>query len=161
MPDKFSVEVKHRTIRTSFLQAEGMGVDLGSSSAVTTKQRTAAKQPTAGSAAREPPVKPTPSPTILSIVAGDASLVRTLLCVAFNLHVRSSLTLALWTLQLMAAAGIVTVAASGLVSLAMVAVDDKLTSVTELRLFSTSMITGSVLFTGALKRLLWIACAVY
>ncbi|EGZ24186.1 hypothetical protein PHYSODRAFT_556794 [Phytophthora sojae] len=99
-----------------------MGVDFGSNSAATMKQRAVAKQPDAGSAAAEPPVKPSPSkPSLLSIVAGDASL-------------------------LMAASGVCTVALSGLVSLTMVALDDNLTSVTELRLFSTSMVTGSVLF---------------
>ncbi|KAE9010192.1 hypothetical protein PF005_g11431 [Phytophthora fragariae] len=96
-----------------------MGIDLGSSSAATTKQRAVAKQSAAGSAAEEPPAKP--SPSLLSIVAGDASL-------------------------LMAASGVCTVALSGLVSFAMVALDDQLTSVTELRLFSPSMVTGSVLF---------------
>ncbi|KAL3661320.1 hypothetical protein V7S43_013525 [Phytophthora oleae] len=97
-----------------------MGLYLGSSSAATTKQRAVAKSSPVGSAAAEPPVKP--SSSFVSIVVGDASL-------------------------LMAASGICTLAVSGLMSLAMVATDDKLASVTELRLFSPSMVTGSVLFT--------------
>ncbi|KAG1689281.1 hypothetical protein DVH05_002349 [Phytophthora capsici] len=95
-----------------------MGVDVGSNSAATMKQRAVAKSLPVGRAEDEPPMKD----GILSIVLGDASL-------------------------LMAASGICTLAVSGLVSLAMVATDDKLTSVTELRLFSPSMVTGSVLFT--------------
>ncbi|KAG7377133.1 Regulator of microtubule dynamics protein 1 [Phytophthora pseudosyringae] len=108
-----------------------MGIDLGSRSAATTKQRAVAKPPTDGSAAAEPPVKPSPpSPSIASIVTGDASL-------------------------LMAASGICTLAVSGLVSMVTVALDDNLTSVTELRLFSPSLVTGSVLFTvGVLNGML-------
>ncbi|KAG2762027.1 hypothetical protein PC129_g977 [Phytophthora cactorum] len=99
------------------------GVDLGSNSAQTTKQRAVAKLTTAGSAKVEPPVKPsTPRQSIASIIAGDASL-------------------------LMAASGICTLVVSGLASLAMVALDDNLMSVSELRLFSPSMVTGSILFT--------------
>ncbi|KAL4115651.1 hypothetical protein PRIC2_012657 [Phytophthora ramorum] len=108
-----------------------MAVDLGSNSAATTKLRAVAKKPTAGSAVAEPLVKPSPpSPSIVSIVAGDASL-------------------------LMAASGICTVVLSGTVSMATVALDANLTSVTELRLFSPSMVTGFVLFTvGALNGML-------
>ncbi|KAL4144193.1 hypothetical protein PRNP1_013332 [Phytophthora ramorum] len=108
-----------------------MAVDLGSNSAATTKLRAVAKKPTAGSAVAEPLVKPSPpSPSIVSIVAGDASL-------------------------LMAASGICTVVLSGIVSMATVALDANLTSVTELRLFSPSMVTGFVLFTvGALNGML-------
>ncbi|OWY94949.1 Transmembrane protein [Phytophthora megakarya] len=106
-----------------------MAIDVGSSSAATTKQRNVAKQSVAGSAAAESPQKPS-SPSIASIIAGDASL-------------------------LMAASGFGTLALSGLVSLTMVALDDKLTSVTELRLFSPSMVTGTVLFTvGVLNAML-------
>ncbi|KAG1699440.1 hypothetical protein DVH05_012855 [Phytophthora capsici] len=98
-----------------------MGVDVGSNSAATMKQRAVAKSLPVGRAEDKPPVTDDRS-SVLSIVLGDASL-------------------------LMAASGICTLAVSGLVSLAMVATDDKLTSVTELRLFSPSMVTGSVLFT--------------
>ncbi|RLN46628.1 hypothetical protein BBJ29_004465 [Phytophthora kernoviae] len=101
-----------------------MGSDLGTNSAATIKQRTVAKQPAAGVAAAEPPVKPS-RPSVMSIVAGDASL-------------------------LMAASGVCTVALSGLVSTAIVAMNDDLSSVTELRLFSPSMVTGSVLLTVGL-----------
>ncbi|CAH0490034.1 unnamed protein product [Peronospora farinosa] len=62
-----------------------------------------------------------PRPSIASIVAGDASL-------------------------LMASSGICIVALSSLVSVVMVSLDDNLSSVTELRLFLPSIVTGSVLF---------------
>ncbi|KAG6976370.1 hypothetical protein JG688_00001431, partial [Phytophthora aleatoria] len=107
--------------RSARKQAKDMGgVDLGSNSAQTTKQRAVAKLT---NAKVEPPVKPsTPRQSIASNIAGDASL-------------------------LVAASGICTLVVSGLASLAMVALDDNLTSVSELRLFSPSMVTGSILFT--------------
>lgn len=97
-----------------------MGSDLGTSSTATIKQRSGAKQQAAGDALAKPSVKPS-SPSIASIVASDASL-------------------------LMAASGVCTAVVSGLVSTAMVALDDDVSSVTELRLFSPSMVTGAVLF---------------
>ncbi|ETK80001.1 hypothetical protein F441_14408 [Phytophthora nicotianae CJ01A1] len=100
-----------------------MGIDLGSNSAATTKQRAVAKSTPADSAAAEPKVKPSPpKQSIVSVITGDASL-------------------------LMAASGICTMVVSGIVSIAMVALADNLSSVGELRLFSPSMVTGSVLFT--------------
>ncbi|EEY65124.1 uncharacterized protein PITG_16318 [Phytophthora infestans T30-4] len=107
-----------------------MGVDLNTSAA-TMKQRAVAQLTTAANGVGEPPVKPSPpSSSIASIVAGDASLS-------------------------MATAGICTLVVSGAVSIAMVALDDNLTSVSELRLFSPSMVTGSVLFSvGVLNGML-------
>ncbi|KUG00166.1 hypothetical protein AM587_10016672 [Phytophthora nicotianae] len=81
-----------------------MGIDLGSNSAATTKQRAVAKSTPADSAAAEPKVKPSPpKQSIVSVITGDASL-------------------------LMAASGICTMVVSGIVSIAMVALDDNLSS---------------------------------
>ncbi|KAL7683426.1 hypothetical protein Plhal304r1_c042g0122261 [Plasmopara halstedii] len=89
------------------------------------------KLPGQGSKALDPPItSPSSRSSVLSVVTNDASL-------------------------LMAASGICTMALSGLLSFAMVLFDEDLTSVTQLRLFSPSMVTGSVLLTiGVLNGML-------
>ncbi|CAI5701396.1 hypothetical protein KXD40_004080 [Peronospora effusa] len=86
------------------------------------KQRAVTRQLAKESKEVEATIKQSPlRPSIASIVAGDASL-------------------------LMASSGICIVTLSSLVSVVMVSLDDNLSSVTELRLFSPSIVTGSVLF---------------
>ncbi|CAI5737906.1 unnamed protein product [Peronospora destructor] len=99
-----------------------MVVDLSSSSTSIKQRAVTSQQLTEARSEAEATVKQSPRrPFIASIVAGDASL-------------------------LMASSGVCIVALSGLVSVVMVILQDNLSSVTELRLFSSSIVTGSVLF---------------
>ncbi|CAH0478111.1 unnamed protein product [Peronospora belbahrii] len=107
-------------------QVENMSIHLNGS----IKQR-AVPQPSAVKRSAEAMAKSSSTSLSLgSIIAGDASL-------------------------LMASSGIGIMAFSGVVSVVMVALNDDLPSVTELRLFSPLIVTGSVLFAvGALNSML-------